>query len=349
MKRSRRLTIPACSGAALVLAVACGSFSSDTTEATDGGAEGASPGTEAGAGDGPTTRDAGGDGAVAPASAEIASGLNDLEGIAATDTTVFVLEHDPGHVRAVSIGGGAVATVDPNAGAPLGIAVANGSVYWGDFGTVRRVTRQPLDGAAPSSTNTSVKAPFAIAGASDRIVVATITGSVGEIAQFKFDLSPGGAVGGLGNVFDVAVSGGDIYWTESGTGRIGHGTTGTGTNETFAMDQGDCQSIAADSSGVYWIKRSDGLIRSKVAGAVGDLASGELSPHSLTSDGTYLYWLTRDGKLRRLDHTPGSKPTTLAEGFATDFDFQPRARALAWTPKYLVWFTTDGHIFRLPR
>ena len=331
--------------------LACGSFSgSDGASGPDGGLEAAPPGAEGGTADGPASSDAdaGSDSAGGVAPTEIASGLSDLEGIAATGSTVYVLEHDAGRVSSVPIDGGTIGTVDGNSGSPLGIVVANGSVYWSDFGG-RLVKRQPFDGGASSSTTTNDKGAFAIAAASDRIVVATINGSVGEVRQFMFDLTSGPPVGALGNLFDVAVFGGDVYWTESGSGRIGHGKTGDATNDTFAMDPSDCQSIAADSSGVYWIKRAQGLIRSKVSGAVVDIASGEQSPHSLTADGTYLYWLTRDGKLRRLAHAPGSKPTTLAEGFDADFDSQLRARALALTPTYLVWITKDGRILRLPR
>ncbi len=343
--RTARLLAMAASWGAIV---ACGSFSG-SDEAS--GPDAATPGIEGGTTDGPASGDAnaGGDSAGRAVPTEIASGLTDLQGIAATDTTVYVLEHNDGLVRSVPIDGGTIGTVDGNAGAPLGIAVANGSLYWGDVGVAHVVKRQPLDGGALSSTTTDDKGAFAFAAALDRMVVATTNGSVGEIRQFMFDLASGPVVGVLGNVFDVAAFGGDIYWTESGSGRIGHGKTGDGTNDTFAMDPGDCQSIAADSSGVYWIKRTPGLIRSTVSGAVVDVASGEPSPHSLTADGTYLYWLTREGKLRRLAHAPGSQPTTLAEGFASQFDFQLRARALAWTPKYLVWITTDGRILRLPR
>lgn len=352
MTTYRRMVALASSAFVAVTALACGSFSSSDTPAaaTDGGGpDGLS------AVDG-TTNDAtvGDTGPVADGATvvpvEIANGYTDLEGLAVTDSTVFVIEHDAGRVFAIPIAGGPPAIVDSTAGAPLGVAIANGYLYWSDFagGTVKR---RALAGGQTSGTTAIVgKSPFAIAPASDRIVVLALgAGDVGEVQQYPFDLATAGpSVGSLANPFDVAVYGGIIYWTESSSGRIGKGLTGTSDVVDFSLGETDCQSIAADATGVYWTRRSAGIVRMKTALGLVDLSTQEMSPHSLVADGSFVYWLTGDGKLRRASHAPGSPVTTLTSGFQTAF-MQMRVRALAHNAQYLVWITTDGRILRVAK
>ena len=349
---SRSLVLVMWSAAAITSAVACGSFSGAAADGDDAGAD-AAPGVEGGLTDGAPTPDARGvDDASAPLvpPVELASGFVDLSGIAVTESMVYVAERTPGRVIEVSLAGGSVSQVAGGAGSPTGLAVAGTYLFWCDFGG-ETISRRPLAGGQITTVHpTPGKASFQIAPASDRIVtVALGAGDIGEAQQFTFDLTSGPSVGGLSNPYDVAVLGGNIYWTESSTGRIGQGKTGDGTNLTFAQKETDCESIAADSSGVYWAKPQSSTIRQAAVGGGGmrDLSTAESKPHSLAADGLSLYWLTSDGKVRRSTHAGGAK-TTLAAGYQTSF-IDAHVQALALTSQYVVWITTDGRILRVDK
>gem|GEM_PF-2159142 len=355
MKSTRLVALASCSALLVVAGSACGSFSSssaapgeadaaatDAPVTGDGAVPGDASGGEAGDVDGAT---------VSPF--EIANGLTDLEGVAMTDSTVYVLEHDPGHVLAIPISGGAPSVIEANAGSPLGIAVANSSLYWTNFGGSKLNTVPLSGGAGPSAITLAGKNPFAIAPASDRIVVLSLeagdAGDLGEVQQYTFNLLPGPSVPGLQNPFDVAVFGSNIFWTEAASGgRIGRGTTGQSSSVALADGETDAQSIAADASGVYWAQPSLNRVRAYFSTGTTTIAGGETAPHSLVTDATSIYWLTGDGKLRRLAKSSAAPAKTLASGFMTAFA-QMRVRALAQNAKYLVWITTDGRVLRLAK
>jgi hypothetical protein len=335
------------SGAVLALAVACGSFAgSEAPTSTDAAPP---PRADGGPTDDAATADAA-DGAVQPGvPTELAQGLDDLAGVALTSTTVYLVEHAKGRVLSVPIAGGAQTTIDSSAGSPLAVAVANDTLYWADYGG-GRLRRVPLAGGSILSARpTPGKNPFLITPASDRIVVVALgVGDVGEVQQYQFDFLAGPSVGNLANPFDAAVYSGKIYWTESAPGRIGSGSIGAGDSADFVLGETDCQSIAADGSGVYWTRRSAGLVRRNLPIGTVSLAAQEVRPHSLVTDGAAIYWLSGDGKVRRLAKAGSAQATTIAEGYALDFA-QMRTRALAVNDGFIVWITTDGRVLRLAK
>lgn len=338
--------------------VACGSFLDSATPATDGGADAdvdVRPGTEAGGGDGAIGTDAAdaSDGDVPPvAPTVLASGLQLLSGIAVTDSTVYVSEREVGDILAVPIGGGPVSQFAPPAGAPTGLAVSDGFLFWCDFGGGRILRRLLSGGTVTASPPTPMMSSFQLAAAPNQIVsVALGPTNLGQVQQFSTaTLTAGPFVGPLLNPYDVAVFGGQIYFTESSGARIGQGAIGDATNVEVATGEADPQSIAADASGVYWARPLISAIRAKASAAgagVVTLVTGEMGPHSLAADGTSLYWLTSDGKVRRRSHATGVIKT-LASGFATTFA-DAHVQGLALTPTYVVWITADGFVMRAPK
>ena len=336
---------------AIVAGAACSrSYGASEDAMPDGGSEGGQSGLDGSATDALAT-----DGATdatdseVAAPVELARGLVDLSGVAVTETTVFVAERTPGRVRSTPIGGGSIADVSTNAGAPTGLAVTTTDLFWCNFGG-KELLRRPLAGG-PIASHTTSTSPFQIAIAADRLVTATLDGllGAGEIQQYTFDLNAGPSVGiATGNPYDVAALGTDFYWTESATGRIARGQTGLNTNKDLvASGESDCQSIAVDGAGVYWARPSNGLIRMALTGNASDLATNEVAPHSLAADGQALYWLTGDGQVRRSTHMD-HKISTLATGYMTAFS-DGRAQALAVTSKYVVWLTTDGRVMRVAK
>jgi hypothetical protein len=336
---------------AFIAAAACGSFSNDSAGGSDGGAEATS--LEGGGPPADGAVDASEGGALADQGLvpfEIAKGLADLQGIAITETTVYAAQHQMGIVLAVPIDGGSITIVSANAGAPIGLAIAGGYLFWSDFGGAK-ISRASLTTNMLATSAVASKPSVAIAPAVDRVVTAAAgTSSAGEVQQYTFDLNTGPSVTGLNNPWDVAVFGGLTYWTESSGGRIGSGKIGDATNVTFLTGESDCRAITADATGVYWTRPAGGLVRGSLTANPGgiDLAKGETAPHSLTSDGLALYWLTSDGKVRRRPHSTPAAVTTLAEGLPEAFS-EPHVRALAVNSNYVVWLTTDGRILRLPK
>jgi hypothetical protein len=345
------------SGAAFALAIgACAVLAGaacSQSYAEDAKPDGATPDAAA-ADDAPVDADVAADAAadVAPKPTtftELASGLMDLGGVAADETTVYVTERGPGNVKSLPIGGGAVATLSASTGAPGPIVLADGFVFWGDVGALK-LARMATAGGAISSTPTGTgKAPHAIAAAADRIVVVTVAaGGGGEVQQYLFDLTAGPVVSGLSNPFAVAVVGSDIYWTESSGSRIGKGSVGAAFNTTVSNGEPGCESITANAAAIYWT-RDDGSVQSAAGGSgaagVTALTTGEVGPLSVTADDTDVYWLTSNGTLRRKTIGQELPPATLAKDFASAF-VDRRVRAIALTSKYVVWITTDGRVLR---
>ena len=354
MMLSRRLgAVILGAGAALAIAAgaACSHSYAEGAQA-DGAAPEASP-TEDAPSEAAIDADAAtGDAARNPTFIELATGLTDLAGIAATETDVYFTELAPGNVSSVPIAGGGVSTIVTKTGAPGPIVVAGGFVFWGDTGAAMLNRRALVDGSLTTTTLAPGKNPRAMAASADRLVVTIPLGpSGGEMQQYAFDFTAGAPVVGLANPFDVAVAGASIYWTESSGARIGIGAIGNATNQQLAMSETGCESIAANAAGVYWTRPDDGLVRTATLdGAAGatTLAAKELAPMSVTADETDVYWLTGDGLLRRKTLRQELPPATLAKGFSSTF-IDKRVRAIALTSKYVVWITTDGRVLRTDR
>jgi len=73
--------------------------------------------------------------------------------------------------------------------------------------------------------------------------------------------------------------------------------------------------------------------------------SSVASPRSIAGDGTYVYWQTEKGELRRTGHTPNGTSSLFASGFMPVTNVH--ARGIAVTSEYVVWLTGDGHVLRL--
>lgn len=346
--RVRALLVAACASLlAAAAVVACSSFSADDTSdagvASEGGAA-----LESGAAE--TAPPA--DGAVLPVPAGttvLALGFDVLAGIAATETTVYFTEQGVGQLVAVPLAGGATVVLFNGMGAPSGVAVSNGDVYWCEH-SKRLLRRVPVSspGASPTD-NLFQNGPFLVAPTVVGVVVGASSvsdagTSPGEIDQFT-TLNPP-ITTAADNPLGVASSAQDIYWTESSIGRIGHAKLGVAAADAFASNEGDCRSIAADAQGVYWTRPSVSKVRAKLVNSSGviDLAAGEIGPSSLATDPTHVYWVSSLGQIRRIKRTAGATVETVVDGFApiTDIHFQ----SLALTKDYVVWLTSDGRVLR---
>ena len=340
-----------------LLVVACGAFSASESAPDPSGDGGGQDGT---------TNDAPGattDGGMLAADASdgssppllpvvLASGFATLSSIAATETAVYFVDQQSGDIDMVPlVAGGTVQTLVPTGASPHTIAIANGQLYWSDFGQ-GTLSRASLTTPVPSLT--SVKAgykPVSIA-ASAAGVVALLTNTTapldGQVVQYDFMLNETGvAVAGQSNPFEAVLFGDQIFWTESAGHRVRRGLFGMTTNDVWSENQVDSETIAADQNGVYWSAGPNVRMSPAAAGSpVLDVSTTEGTPTSLASDGSSVYWLTQDS-LRRWNRVPGSAPTTLATGAFGLVSSQ--FRGIAVTTSYVVWITGDGKVMRLAK
>jgi hypothetical protein len=159
----RSVSFGAALAAVVVLPLACGTFSADSTPTT--GADEAGAGDAGAEGGGEGGADADGEAieaSVSSAPFELSIGHKDLRAIAATETDVFFVDQGAGGgVFAVPIIGGD-ARVLATGGAPSSIAVGGDFVYWTDQAT-RTATRAAIAGGA-TSMRRSRRIPLASTG-----------------------------------------------------------------------------------------------------------------------------------------------------------------------------------------
>jgi len=282
-----------------------------------------------------------------PSFVELATGLGALTGIAANEKAVFFIEANKSTLRSVPIGGGIVTTAFTTNGIPNAIVAVGPVLLWSDpGGLIGRVLL--TDDTSMIASSPLGAAPFALAAAPNQLVVLerSSLGASGAVRHYDFALSSTADLTGVTDPYDVAISGGTIYWTES-SGRVGKGAFGTSTNVEVSNAEPGCESIAANAAGAVWTRPNDGLVRFFAAptSVTGTLTANEVSPSSIAGDGTDVYWLTGDGKVRRKTIGQELPPATLASGFSSAWAGK-RIRAIALTAQYVVWITTDGRVLR---
>lgn len=332
--------------AALACAAACSSFAAAGTPgdlvaesgtdalAVDGTASEASPDTDAASGE---------------AAFVLARDYPDLGAVTATDTTVYFTQPTPGAVRSVDLEtGGAVSDMQLNEGTPASIVVLGSKVVWGDRSKSTLRSRSLDGGDITTQTLAGGLRPVAIAVAADKlVVVATGAGDSGKLQVYDSALTlETSTAAAYQNPWDVAVLGSSVWWTESGGNAIWRATLpGFTVPTTIATVESDCRAIAVDPQGkLFWARYDDNLVRGFGMSGAFTLSPGEVNPTSVVANQTHVYWLTRDGKLRRRDNASKAPPVTLAQGFTVVGD--ERLRQIALTSKFVVWVTGDSRVLR---
>jgi hypothetical protein len=285
----------------------------------------------------------------------LASGLAGLAGVAASETDVYVVSRTTGVVHVVPLEGGPVAQLaaPPELPSPSGIVFVDASVYWIDLAKKMLARRDAAGGAVETAAVSGGLAPQAIAagfaaGVRSIVLAATDPNDHGDIQQHGPTLGAAQTLQqSLVKPFDVAVTGTQVAWTESGPGSIWTGQLGSTSAAQLVLSEPGCESIAADAQGIYWTRPAEGLVRMTVAPGgtpVTSLGKTELGAFSLAADDSGVYWLTEDGKLRRSTRTE-LPPETMSKGFASVFADR-HVQAIALTSKYVVWITSDGSVVR---
>ena len=300
--------------------------------ASDARAPGEPPGSEAGDGDA----------GLATGTTVLASTSMDLAGLAATESTVYFIARGRSAVHAVPLTGGAVTPFDADTGSPSSVAVSESDVIWADRGGL--VRRSFAGGASTTVTPQPPTAASPIVTGSGRLVAIGVEAGKSAILEYRLDLSTGTSIAPLGSPYEVAVAAGAVYWTEPQAGTIQTAPIDTSSVAVLATSETGCAALAADSSGVYWTRPAEGLVRARLSGnGVTTLAASQQAPHSLVADESGVYWLTEDGRLRRSTRT--ELPLgTIAAGFGGAFTSP--VHAIALTKQYVVWITNDGKVLR---
>jgi hypothetical protein len=145
----------------------------------------------------------------------------------------------------------------------------------------------------------------------------------------------------------IVVSGDHVYWTLQGSGAVlvRAPLTGGGPEPLVYDNSGTFGLVVDGTFATYAVPGLGRIMRVPVSGgAPVALATGLDQPRSLATDGASLYWTqgVGQGKIMRLDLTPGAKPIALCDGQA-----QPRAIAVQGG---VVYWTdiTDGTILSTP-
>jgi virginiamycin B lyase len=171
----------------------------------------------------------------------------------------------------------------PEIGNICGLAVSNGNLYWADSsrGTIGRM-------GLPAS-------PYGYADfISERVFI-----------DEAF-------ISGIVNPCGVAVDGGHIYWTSSGSMSIGRANLdGSGVDRTFISGVSSPCGIAADSSHLYWGSFvGDSIGRANLGGGEvnEDFVLGAEGPCGIAVDGSHVYWSNWDSSSIGRAGIDGSAP-----------------------------------------
>lgn len=297
------------------------------------------------------------DGSTIPRNvAVLSSGHADLRSVVATETNAYFVARTAGVIYQVRLDGtGGVTEFYKGSpvGSPSTAALYDFTLYATDFGKGLLARKEEGGGPASTMPTASMLQPASVAvgtsPAGVRVVVLAMSANVGTVQQYSTELAYVlSASGTYQTPFDVAVTGEDVWWTESSAGKIWQGQLDQTQAALRVAGESGCESIAADSLGVYWTRPQDGLVRMMVPPqqTAASIAVNQISPTSIASDTSGVYWLTGDGKLQRSTRqTAEVPPQTLAKGFAVDAA-GPRLRAIALTSKYVVWITGDGKVLR---
>ena len=188
----------------------------------------------------------------------------------------------------------------------LNIAVGGGKVYWtektGDSaGTINSAN---LNGSNVQELASILAVPMGIAVSSDKLYW---TNSRGRIQSANLDGSGITNVipGGLEGAMDLAVAGGNAYWTQGGNVRFVN-LTGQKQIRDISTGMDTANSLAIGGGKVYWAEmtgESAGTVNSANLNGTGatELASISAVPSGIAVDTarSKLYWTNSRGRIQR--------------------------------------------------
>ncbi|MBS2011794.1 MAG: hypothetical protein JST00_02675 [Deltaproteobacteria bacterium] len=274
----------------------------------------------------------------------LASGLTGLLALTVSDTQEVFVASTNGEIRKLPLiggdGGTKVIRTEPNV---TGIAAVGPRLMWATAGN--KLGRCDFDG---NFTIDRSDAPLIALTPADSNSIFTVKQG-NEVRRYEStNLNTGeGYVTGPG-IADVAVASTTLYWAESPSGTIWSGPTTAMVSATqLVTGEIGVNGIAADLFGVSWLTPT--AVKGRATNQAPKVISNDKAVAIAARDGA-VYWLANapPGRLRKAELNDDVGPRqTLASGFPVDF--KPSQKAIALTPTFVVWITSDGRVLRHPR
>lgn len=234
------------------------------------------------------------------------------------------------------------------------LAAAASSVVWLDSSGVKTL---PVTGGVPQTLAAISLQPFDLLLADGRVYWTESSGPAhGETGTLKTVPVAGGTVETLVQGGDaprrLAVSGNQLYWSEGGPigqiegfNRIARIPLGGGSPVTVLLSVGSGP-LAVDDSNLY-IGNGFRIYKVPLGGGPAEtLVRGADTIHSLTSDGSFVYWL--EGPLASVRRVPvgGGEATTLFS--STVSPLSGPAGPIRVSGGYVYWMSHYTAISRIP-
>jgi hypothetical protein len=145
-----------------------------------------------------------------------------------------------------------------------------------------------------------------------------------------------------------------VYWADWDGGTVNEGLPARAgcvpTVTTLASGQVVPASVATDGTHVYWVNDGDGAVR-KVpigGGAVTTLATGPQGPISVAVDGTNVYWVNWENGTVNEVPVGGGSVTTLATGQENPRSVAVDGANVYWVNYGTAWGSPDGTVNEVP-
>ena len=202
--------------------------------------------------------------------------------------------------RANNDGTGMIENFIPNAGAPFGIGLDAGHIYWGDpFDT--SIGRANLDSSNPQNPFILLpdgdSGPTASGIATDGTYLYWTNFFSNNIERANLDGSDvrQAFITGGHNPYGITIAGGHLYWSNSNGETIGTANLdGTGVQQDFISGSGigDPEGMATDGTYLYWANNTTTIARAKLDGTDVEPAWLPLTRgvDSVAVDEGHLYW-----------------------------------------------------------
>jgi len=220
--------------------------------------------------------------------------------------------YQDGTVMKIPIGGGTATTLASSQDAPQSIAVDSVNVYWGNTRTAGSIMKVPIGGGAAPTALASLGTSFPISLALSGGNVYFTNGSLWEVTTGGGSptmLAPAAS-------FGVAATTTEVLWASSQGTVMSEPVSGSGAPIALASGQGGPYSIAVSGTNVYFTDSSTSeLLRVPLAGgaAAPTMLSTDADEAPIATDGTNVYFTDGIGDVLMVS-VGGGTITTLATG-----------------------------------
>ncbi len=237
-------------------------------------------------------------------------------------------------------------TLAPAQNFPYTLVAAGGSVFWTNASS-GQVMRASPDGCSIVPVASGQVEPIGLAVDSANVYFT----SDGAVLSVAID---GGTVATLATnqaaPYMLTVNAGIVYWTNDVEGSGSIWAWADDAAAPFATNQNYPGNLVAIPSGVYWGTYDGNVVVAPLdGGAVATIASGQLTPRFLASDGVNVFWTdTTAGNVLQMN-PDGGEPIALASGQANPNGIATDGTNVYFTNQGVSGSSTPfGSVYRVP-